>query len=133
MALISSPLSKYSTFAWLRLVAQTTSGIFSSSKVFALRASFSTLIMPVIFSSPSFGTVSFRKFSLLFLASILKISSGVYPSAYSAPAIAPALVPEIISGIIPSSFSAFKTPRCAYPLAPPPLRTRPVAFRFVLL
>jgi hypothetical protein len=56
------------------------------------------------------------------------ISSGLCPSAYKTPIIAPALVPDITSGKIPASFNACITPRCANPLAPPPLKTRPILY-----
>ena len=57
-----------------------------------------------------------------------KISSGVFPQAYYAPTIDPALVPAICVGLMFFSSRYLMTPACAKPFDPPPESTSPIDF-----
>ena len=53
-------------------------------------------------------------------------SSGRIPAEYIVATTEPALTPAMISGFSPTPSRALIAPRCAKPLAPPPLRARPI-------
>ena len=60
----------------------------------------------------------------------VRISSGVFPNAYKAAIIAPALVPLIVEGFMFCSSRNLIAPAWAIPFEPPPDKTRPIFLEF---